>query len=268
MTITTSGPIVSKSIQTFLRNPALAGHGLAVEKCWNQPIRDLRSPARKLALEMLNLCSLMELVLEREAASRADHGAVHETLDKLANKLDRLMEQAEALVGRVEMYLNGWPAWQALFPRVWLHVGLSQVGATSSANHFSHAQHLNTILSTSMILRHSLLDPRISHRYLAHQLALTYQSLSAAPELQKRYIQDIQTRFENIKLQCSSGATESAMVRVDDVQGGWMYNLATDLATQVGLQLDEQGGGIAGLFAQGGPDAQHWIGVVKTISLQ
>jgi hypothetical protein len=261
MTITRSRPIISKQIQSFLRNPADAGHGLAVEVCWNQPIRDKRSPTRKIAMEMLNLCSLMELVLEKEAATTSG-GAVHERLDKLAHKLDGLLEKAESLVGQVEIYLSAFPAWQALFPRVWHHVGLSALPATSSASHFSHAQHLNTILSTSMALRHSLLDPRISHRYLAHQLALTYQSLSAAPELQKRFHQDIQSRFDNIKQQCSSGQTEAAMVRVDDTQGAWMYNLATELATQVGLQQNQ---GISGLFSQGGPDAIHWVGIVQQL---
>ncbi|KAJ3341283.1 hypothetical protein HDU93_005253 [Gonapodya sp. JEL0774] len=224
----------------------IATGSLQVHLHIHDPLLKSGSVARRVALQIINLGGLAEFILTREAnvTDAPDPTDLSHLRSQTASLIAEMRTVVEKLSEGVtlEAYLQ--PSFTPLFPRLTRHLGLpappadqnssspvsklNPASAGQSQAHYHSASALNQVVAMSLQLRADVnLD---NHKYMAHQLALLYQSLTSASSITSRHQPRIQREFESIKIVTSKDGQEQP--KLSDSQREWFRSLTTDILSE------------------------------------
>ncbi|KAL7747225.1 sporulation-induced protein [Sorochytrium milnesiophthora] len=86
---------------------------------------------------------------------------------------------------------------------------------------------LNQVVTLALQLRHDM--TLTNHKYIAHQIALLYQSLNSTRSELKSFKSKIETQFDAIKAACSAQVPDP---QLGEEQQKWLTDLTTEVLTQ------------------------------------
>ncbi|KXS21547.1 hypothetical protein M427DRAFT_50973 [Gonapodya prolifera JEL478] len=237
---------------------------LAVSLHLHDPLLKSGSIARRVALQLVDLAATAELVLAREA-TLAD--AVSGVDCLVFGVEERVLFRGADVEGRGreyhsrgrQSYLS--PHLAPLFPRLARHLGVPLPDAASKSgaggrgdvrSHFHAATALNQVVAMALQLRADVALE--NHKYMAHQLALLYQSLTTTGPPLSRHQARIQREFESIKAVTSREGVEAP--KLADAHREWYRSLTADVLSESlfagTLGSLSQGGVFAALEKAGG----------------
>lgn len=227
-----------------LSSPHLYDPALRVDIQLDAPLWVPGSGLRQIAADMMGLCVQLDSILmtsglaqesdidpaagrkvsfEKECSSKA---AV--VLEKMKELLRRNSQEDD-----IDTYLRE-SGISYLFPRLEYYiqgedVALETVSTPLMDGYFSHLTSLHNVLTLSQQLNTDILTSH-SHKYVAHQLALLYQSIGQVPQL-AHYKKSIESKFSAIKMSCTAQATGHPPRLTPDLQR-WLVDLTQRLVEQ------------------------------------
>ncbi|KAI9183589.1 Serine/threonine-protein kinase Nek9 [Blastocladiella emersonii ATCC 22665] len=188
---------------------------------------------RALWVELFRHVALLEMCLAKEVQlAAAGPNASADALKVNGDKIAQLREKLDTLALTSARLLDGAPSVRDAF----VFHGFADVfplftsGNTSAAAgkfDLRSSTVLNQVVSMALQLRNDVALP--NHKYMAHQIALLYQSLTSSREDLRKYRAQIEGQFDAFKAACSAQVPEPQLL---PEQRQWLTSLTTDILTE------------------------------------
>ncbi|KAI9143797.1 hypothetical protein BKA69DRAFT_1059046 [Paraphysoderma sedebokerense] len=188
-------------------------------------IESSRHRSRKTQLELFHVLATLEVLVAKESGLTAMLAETPpSTHDSVTTRASLTKTQGE-ITRVLNSTLTNWEIWKndfggvgiesflrsslllTIYPKACSKFGASgSTGESEKVDMKSYLQSMtvmNQIVTLSLQLREDV--NLTNHKYMAHQIALLYQSLSGAKdELKKQFRPRIESQFDNIKATCSA----------------------------------------------------------------
>ncbi|XP_033760134.1 uncharacterized protein LOC117342191 [Pecten maximus] len=201
----------------------------------HEPLAGGEATPRDIEIEMMSLCSQLDVLCKKELRDQqrkktTEHGKVSGAfLDKATVVHDRMKQLL--LKQKQDMSLGQYIVWRGLdrvFPRAATFLskpdGLNLLDKkTGLDGYYQELACINQLLSLSMQINsdlHNLSD----HKYIAHQLAILYQSVTSLDAAcMETYKKSIEDNFKVVKTTLNEGGDGARLLSNEHKQ--WLINL-------------------------------------------
>ncbi|XP_064639176.1 uncharacterized protein LOC135494818 [Lineus longissimus] len=219
-------------------NPKFKVYTRLDEPIWGKSLTSIDE-----AMEVLSLCSQLDFLCKKELSEhptgRIDHGKVGHSFEmKAIVLLDQLQKHVEQIHGghvSTEDYLE-YTGFAKLFPRAAAYVSHPKDLSISNKsthmdNYYSHMACLHQVVSIANQIIRDLFSSS-QHKYMAHQLALLFQSLSLfkSNDILNAYRTNIEQNFNSIKDRLHP---DSGEVTLTQEQQKWLFDVMTAIVQTV-----------------------------------
>eukprot|EP00047_Mylnosiga_fluctuans_P011215 m.20078 g.20078 ORF g.20078 m.20078 type:complete len:249 (+) comp3500_c0_seq2:32-778(+) len=221
---------------TFATPPLCVAHeydgSLQADVYLHDPLWVAR-PAEDRTVQAITVLSQLESLCRRIQilGQKADSGQMASVLQQ-EQDLIRKLEGIVGEPGNLKMFLVQHPLGQ-LSPRLLARLGVGPTPAvekrTSYENYLLHMNFLNQIMSLGLQLRANIKSPS-AHKYIAHQLALLYQSIAAQSPTLDSFKLEIERRFASVK---ASVRGADGIARLPRDQADWLFAMTTRLLQEI-----------------------------------
>eukprot|EP00002_Diphylleia_rotans_P029368 TRINITY_DN5979_c0_g1_i1.p1 TRINITY_DN5979_c0_g1~~TRINITY_DN5979_c0_g1_i1.p1 ORF type:complete len:249 (-),score=61.52 TRINITY_DN5979_c0_g1_i1:262-1008(-) len=187
--------------------------------------------ASYLLQQILSLLSQYEILLEKkindERSENPPQWSAAPTLSAISSQLDESIKQFDPTL-QISTFLSSRNL-ESHFPltseELGLAVSMQKEGSTDVRDYIQMTAFFNQIWSMSVQIQRDI-AARV-HKYIAHQIALLYQSLNQIGAIAVPYKKRIEERFEEIK--AALEAPNSPML--NEGQCRWLADLCADICT-------------------------------------
>ncbi|KAJ3368861.1 hypothetical protein GGF31_005996 [Allomyces arbusculus] len=227
---------MSSLVQSAPLTTVPASPSAAVALAINDPIFESSSERRRLAwADLLRRLHVLELCLTKHAQLATSPTSTPESIAANDDDITRLRHELDTAVRASSRALGGLTDVKAIlgaaglsatFPRV-AETSPAPASAATSKPELRHMTVLNQVVALALQLREDV--QLANHKYMAHQIALLYQSLTGAREDLRHHRTSIESRFDSIKASCSAPVPEPQLTQE---QRQWLHDLTTQILTE------------------------------------
>ncbi|XP_043104354.1 uncharacterized protein si:ch211-218d20.15 isoform X2 [Puntigrus tetrazona] len=224
-----------------------------VEVCVSKPLMPIHLSSEQVALEMLCLCSQLDLLIRAQVHQFQEHlkqDTSPEESDcfqkqgaEIIYQMNQCLEHLNEPVLQLEEYLDV-IGLSALFPRVEVYMihgsPIDMLERPPSDAYFPHIGRLNQLLVLSQQLDEDVKHLG-SHKYVAHQLSAIYQVLNSLNDILPLSIirKDIESNFKQLKTSLSTEEGSRLDPQLPAHHASWLSDLTQNVISTV-LSLAEE----------------------------
>ncbi|XP_052421494.1 uncharacterized protein si:ch211-218d20.15 isoform X1 [Carassius gibelio] len=242
------------SLTDPLCKPSSYSPHFKVEVCVKKPLMPVHLSSEQVALEMLCLCSQLDLLIRAQVHQQFQEQLKQDTSPEefkcfqkqgaeIIYQMNQCLEHLNEPVLQLEEYLDV-VGLSALFPRVEVYMihgsPIDMLERPPSDAYFPHIGRLNQLLVLSQQLDEDVKHLG-SHKYIAHQLSAIYQVLNSLKDILPLSIirKDIEANFKQLKksLTIEEGSKLDPQLPADRVS--WVSELTQNVISTV-LSLSEE----------------------------
>ncbi|KAL1267648.1 hypothetical protein QQF64_033011 [Cirrhinus molitorella] len=224
-----------------------------VELCVRKPLMPIHLSSEQVALEMLCLCSQLDLLIRAQVHQFQDQlkkdtsPEESECFQKQGAEIIYQMNQCLEHLSEPELQLEEYldvVGLSSLFPRVEVYMihgsPVDMLERPLSDAYFPHIGRLNQLLVLSQQLDEDVKHLG-SHKYIAHQLSAIYQVLNSLKDILPLSIirKDIEANFKQLKMSLSTDEGSKLDPQLPTHHVIWVSELTQNMISMV-LSLSEE----------------------------